>query len=464
MAISTQAQADEFFCGNDGDPVKAGEAVACARLSEREYKRKAEIPYAVGRGPNVGRVVLHVDLNNFFASVECFDNPALRAYPVAVCGDPEKRHGIVLAKNEAAKRYGVTTGEAIPFAKQKCPSLVIVPAHYERYMLFSRGVREIYRRYTDRVEPFGMDEAWLELSENRDISTIEDGRRIAEEIRESVFREWGLTVSVGVSDNKVFAKLASDYKKPDAVTVLSPREYDSIIAELPISALLFAGRATTARIGNFGMHTIGQVARSNPLFLKSILGKNGLTLYRNCRGENEDKVAFFGERPPIQTIGNSTTPPRDITDFAFAKQILSSLCDTVGSRMRAENVRCGGLNLHFRDTELHTFERRTRLKQPTSCTRDLLTVAYRLFCESVDIEKNPLRSLGVTAVALSPAPREEQISLFPENGEKRAILDRTVDALRMRYGGEVIRTAFDMCDKEKAAQILRGYEVFTHVR
>lgn len=422
------------------------------------------VPYADGSGPNTGRVVLHADLNNFFASVECHDNPSLAEKPVAVCGDPEKRHGIVLAKNELAKRYGVTTGEPIFRAKAKCPSLLTVPARYDRYMYFSRGVREIYRRYTDRVEPFGMDEAWLELTENREVKSIADGAKTADEIRKAVYAEFGITLSVGVSDNKVFAKLGSDYKKPDAVTVFSSREYETIIARLPISEILFAGAATTARLRSFGLLTVGQVAESSPYFIKSILGKNGLTLRRYCRGEDESRVAFFGQCAPIKSMSNSTTPPRDITDFAMAKQILSSLCDTVCSRLRAENLKCGGVGLHLRDTALRCSERLCTLEKPISCARDMLKVAMRLLHENVDLRTTPLRSIGVRATALSGAEKEPQLSLFSENTAKRDILDRTTDMLRKRYGDGILRTAFDLCDTDGAAQIERGYEVFTHVR
>lgn len=422
------------------------------------------LPYTDGRGPNSGRIVLHADLNNFFASVECLDHPSYRGHPVAVCGDPEKRHGIVLAKNELAKKYGVTTGEAIFQAKKKCPSLLTVPAHYDRYMLFSRSAREIYRRYTDRVEPFGMDEAWLELTGSVGVKSMEDGARVADEIRKTVRKELGITLSVGVSDNKVFAKLGSDYKKPDAVTVLSPREYGAITAGLPISDILFAGRATTERLRSFGLLTIGQVAAANPYFMKSILGKNGLTLLRYCRGEDESHVALFGQCPPIKSMSNSTTPPRDITDFAMAKQILSSLCGTVCSRLREENLKCGGVGIHLRDTTLRCSERICKLERPTSNAVEMLRAAMRLLRESSDLEKTPLRSIGVKATALSGAGGDAQLSLFPGSGEKKDILDRTADALRKRYGTDVLRTAFDLCDTDGAAKIERGYEVFTHLR
>ena len=248
------------------------------------------------------------------------------------------------------------------------------------------------------------------------------------------------------------------------MTVLSPREYGAITAGLPISDILFAGRATTERLRSFGLLTIGQVAAADPYFMKSILGKNGLTLLRYCRGEDESRVALFGQCPPIKSMSNSTTPPRDITDFAMAKQILSSLCGTVCSRLREENLKCGGVGIHLRDTTLRCSERICKLERPTSNAVEMLRAAMRLLRESSDLEKTPLRSIGVKATALSDAGGDAQLSLFPESGEKKDILDRTADALRKRYGTDVLRTAFDLCDTDGAAKIERGYEVFTHLR
>ena len=408
---------------------------------ERPYPRTS---YADGCGPNAGRIVLHADLNNFFASVECLDHPSYAARPMAVCGDPEKRHGIILAKNELAKRYGIITGEPIFRAKRKCPNLLTVPAHYDRYLFFSRGVREIYRRYTDRVEPFGMDEAWLELTGGMGINNMADGVKTADEIRSCVKKEFGITLSVGVSDNKVFAKLGSDYKKPDAVTVLSPKEYDAIISELPISSVLFAGRAATARLRSFGLLTVGQVAASNPYFMKSILGKNGLTLLRYCRGEDTSPVSFFGKCAPIKSMSHSTTPPQDITDWGTAKQILSSLCDTVCTRLRAEGLKCGGIGIHLRDTSLCCSERVCTLEHPTSHAGEMLKSALQLLRENLDIQTTPLRSIGVKATALTGASDDIQLSLFTDSTSKKDLLDRTTDALRKRYGRRILCTALEL--------------------
>ncbi|MBE6622958.1 MAG: DNA polymerase IV [Ruminococcaceae bacterium] len=416
-------------------------------------------------GINNGRVVLHADLNNFFASVECSNSGDMSLWkkPVAVCGDSKSRHGIILAKNEVAKKYGIKTAETINEAKKKCPKLILLPAHYELYMRYANAARQIYLRYTDRVEPFGMDEAWLELTGCRGVYGIDDGRRIADEIRKTVKEELGITVSVGVSDNKVFAKLGSDYKKPDATTVFSPSEYP-VIRELPVSEILYAGKSTCAKLKSFGITKIGELAKKDPCFVKGILGKNGIMLQSFCRGEDTSKVAFFGESPEAKSVGNSTTPPKDITGFFDAKLILSSLCDIVCTRLREENLKCRAIRMHFRDTELHSFERQVQLGFSTSSSKDLLAFSCRLLAQSVDLSKTPLRSIGVCAIQLCPAKGEAQMSLFEENDGKKDVIDKTVDSVRRRFGVEKISNALSLCDKEGISHLSRGYEVFTNLR
>ena len=438
-----------------------------ARDMKEEITNNKRCAYSEGRGKNSGRIVLHADLNNFFASVECFESgdPEMWEKPVAVCGDSEMRHGIVLAKNEKAKFFGVKTGETILEAKKKCPRLITVKARHELYMRYARAARKIYLRYSDRVEPFGMDEAWIELTGCPGIRTIEDGRKTADEIREKIKNELGITVSVGVSDNKVFAKLGSDYKKPDATTVFSPAEYDSVISKIPVSEVLYVGKNTAARLKSFGITTIGQTAKQNPYLLKSILGKNGINIYHYCRGEDDSQVAVFGSHAEAKSMGNSTTPPKDIENFYEAKLILSSICDTVCSRLRAEKLKCRAIRINFRDTSLHSFERQTVLGFSTSCARDLLNFSCRLLSDSVDLSSTPLRSIGVCAIDLLPAAGTAvQMSLFSENDGRKDVIDSTVDELRRRYGFSKISNALALCDSKKLGYIERGYEVFTSGR
>ena len=422
--------------------------------------------YADGKGVNCGRVVLHSDLNNFFASVECAQNPELRPFAVAVCGDTSKRHGIILAKNEKAKLYGIKTGEPLFEAFKKCPNLKTVQAHYDLYMRYSRAARRIYLRYTDKVEPFGMDEAWLELTGCHGVKTIDDGKRIADEIRRTMKEELGVSVSIGVSDNKVFAKLASDYKKPDATTVMSPREYDGLICSLPIGEILYVGASTEARLKRFGLTTIGQVANANPYTLRSILGKNGLTLHDFCTGFDTSPVARFGEVPTVKSVSNSTTPPRDISSNEDAKLVLASLCDNVCARLRGEGLKCTTVQVFFRTTDLNSFERQIKTDFPTSCQKDLLSLSYGLFCKSIDVGQTPLRSVGVCATGLVSDMAGGQLSLFEEDNRetKNDIIDKTVDIIRKRYGMKSISTGTILCDSESLGYLAHGYEVFTHLR
>lgn len=249
------------------------------------------------------RVILHSDLNNFYASVECLDNTTLRGKPVAVCGDPELRHGIVLAKSYEAKAFGVATGQAIWEAKQRCPDLMVVPPRYDRYIELSQSVRALYVQYTDQVEPFGLDESWLDVGGS--VGLFGDGKHIADEIRLRVRHEIGLTVSVGVSFNKVFAKLGSDLKKPDATTVISRENFRELAWSQPVSDLLYVGPATTKKLGRYGIRTIGDLARTDPAFPHAILGKVGVMLWRFANGLDSSGVATYYAMPPIKSIGNS---------------------------------------------------------------------------------------------------------------------------------------------------------------
>lgn len=415
---------------------------------------------------NYGRVVLHVDLNNFFASVECAnsEDKEINSKPLAVCGDQSKRHGIILAKNEKAKLYGVKTGETIVEARKKCPTLITAPAHYSLYMRYSRAARQIYLRYTDRVEPFGMDEAWLELTGNKGIFGIDDGKLVADEIRRTLKTELGITASVGVADNKVFAKLGSDYKKPDATTVFSPDEYSKLLYPMAVSEILYVGKSTCATLRSFGISTVGDVVTRSPSFFKNILGKNGVSLYNSCCGRDISPVAFFEDREQVKSVSNSTTPPKDITDFFDAKLILSSLCDNVSSRLRKDKLKCSTVKVSFRDTNLNWFERQVHTEAPTSSARDLLKLACSLLYQTVDLSKTPLRGIGVCGTELSNAEREPQISLFPDKSIKKDIIDSTIDSIRKRFGACSVVAAFDLCDKEKLGHIEHGYEVFTSPR
>ena len=422
--------------------------------------------YSKGLGKNAGRIVLHSDLNNFFASVECSNSgdPTIYEKPVAVCGDREQRHGIILAKNEKAKLYEIKTGEPINSALKKCPELLLFEAHYDLYMRYSRTARAIYREFSDRVEPFGMDEAWIELTGCPGIHTIEDGKRVADLIRHRIKKELGITASVGVSDNKSFAKLASDFKKPDATTVLSPYEYEKTISPMQLSQILYVGKSSAKRLRSFGVCTVGQAAQKSPEFLRSILGKNGVSIHAVCNGEDISPVSRAGTQDPQKSIGNSTTPPKDITSLHETKLILYSLCETVCSRLREQNKKCRAVKISFRDTNLYSFERQLQLGFLSSNSSEIMKKVYDLVKETINFDTTKLRSIGICAIELSGCDTQDQTSLFYETSTKVDTIDKTVDSLRKRFGYGILSNAFCLCDAEGIGKIERGYEVFTNLR
>lgn len=392
------------------------------------------------------RSVLHIDMNACYASIECLYDPSIRNLPVAVGGDVEARHGIILAKNQIAKRYGVKTGEALWQAKQKCPELHIVPPHFDRYLRFSRMAREIYADYTDLVEPFGLDEVWCDVTGTQKLR--ERGMEaLANEIRERVKFELGITVSVGASWNKIFAKLGSDYKNPDAVTVFTPENYRDKVWPLPASDLLGVGRATERKLASRGIHTIGDIAAAPPSMLRGFLGKWGLILHDFAAGYDSSPVARAGDEAVIKSIGNSTTTPRDLCCDEDAGIVYWMLCESVAERMRESGFLCRGVQVHIRDNELASFERQLKLESPTCLASTLHEAAMRLLRENWDWHK-PLRSIGVRATDLLPASTPVQCSIFEdsERQEKRERLERSVDDLRRRFGHYCVGRAVCVSD------------------
>ena len=377
------------------------------------------------------RVILHSDMNNFYASVECRYHPEFRGRPMAVCGNPELRHGIILAKNEEAKRFGVKTGEPIWQAVQKCPELVFAEPHYDLYADYSRMAKEIYSDYTDQVESFGLDECWLDVSGSTRL--FGEGKTIAEEIRKKVRMELGVTVSVGVSFNKIFAKLGSDLKKPDAVTQIDREDVKERIWPLPVSELLYVGRATRNKLAKYGIFTIGELASSQAEFLRYILGKSGVTLWNFANGRDLSPVSEIGAERRIKSIGNSTTTPRDLTREEEVKITLYLLCESVAARLRKHDFVCTTVQLYLRDCDLFGYERQGRLLLPSDNAEDLFNKSFSLYHEA-RVTK-PLRSLGVRASGLS-VQEHVQLSLLPEerNMQRQDRLERAVEELRERYG------------------------------
>ena len=398
------------------------------------------------------RTILHSDLNNFYASVELLSHPELKGKPVAVAGDVEARHGIILAKNYEAKAYGVQTAEPLWQAKQKCPDIVFLPPHFEIYEQYSHAAREIYYDYTDMIEPFGLDECWLDVTGS--LSIFGDGKSIADIIRKRMKSELGLTVSVGVSFNKVFAKLGSDMKKPDATTVISSEDFRKKIWDLPASDMIFVGPKTEKKLKLYGIRTIGDLATTDPYLLKCLFGKNGLDLYENANGRDVSPVSLFGSSPPPKSIGNSTTPPRDLVSDEDVDIILYQLCENVSMRMRREGVVCSTVQISVRYSDLHSLERQMKPDYPNRTAKSLYECARELMRRH-RLLGQPIRSIGVRGADLIRAD-SEQLSFSPDIVaiQKAETLEGVVDSLRKRYGKPALRRGIMFTD-----EILGGNQI-----
>ncbi len=384
------------------------------------------------------RVILHSDINACYVSIELLDRPDLLGKPVAVGGDVEARHGIILAKSDQAKRCGVKTGMVLWQAKRLCPELVILRPHYEKYERYSHACRAIYSQYTDLQEPFGLDESWLDIT---GCHAHKDGYLAAEDIRRRIRRELGLTVSVGVSWNKPFAKLGSDYRKPDAVTVFDKSNFRQIVWPMPVSELLFVGPASTRALGTMGIRTIGELAVADPEALRLRMGKAGITLYRYANGWDDSPVRSFACPPTAKSIGNSTTPPRDMVCEDDVRAVMLALAEEVGGRLRQARVRTKRLEIAVRDAaDLHWTGHQTVLDRPTDLTRELYQRAMALF-RDIHAWPGPLRGLGLRADTLVNADAPEQTDIFTDyarlDGLRR--IDATVDAVRAKYGRACIQ-------------------------
>ena len=387
------------------------------------------------------RVIFHCDLNCFFASVELLDKPALREVPVAVCGDPASRHGIILAKNEPAKRRGVQTAETVWQARQKCPNLILLPPHHGLYAQYSRRINTIYGQYTDLVEPFGIDESWLDVTGSLHLFGG-DARQLADGIRARLRQEVGLTISVGVSFNKVFAKLGSDYKKPDATTVISRENWRDIVWPLPVGDLLFVGRAARRTLGQYGVETIGQLAACKPEMLEQLMGKMGVQLYRYANGLDDAPVRPQHQREPVKSVGNSTTFPENLTRWEEIRSGLQLLSDSVAGRLRKEGLYCGGVAVAVKDAQFRTVSRQMRLGAPTHLMRDIFEAAQEL-TRRIWKAPTPVRLLSVTALYITDsADSYQQLDLLagdaPLRDQRQEQLESAMDAIRGKYGRDAI--------------------------
>lgn len=391
------------------------------------------------------RIILHSDLNNFYASVECLYHPEYRGKPLAVLGDPEARHGIVLAKNYEAKSRDVRTGDPKWMAEQKCPGIVFVPPHYDLYMKHSRLVRQIYSEYTDQVEPYGLDECWLDVTGSTRL--FGSGEEIADKIRKRVKSELGVSVSVGVSFNKIFAKLGSDLKKPDATTVIECDRFKEVVWPLPVKELLYVGRATHNKLKRRGIFTIGDLANANPESLKFWLGKMGIVLWQFANGLDTSPVSNIGAKSLIKTVGNSTTAPRDLISDEDIRITLTVLCESVSARLREYGFICRTVQLGIRDNELEWIERQGKLEIPNRTAKSIFELSFALYKKHAN--GRPVRSLSVRACDLEPVDFM-QLSLLPEARrlEKQEELESVVDGLRSRFGHFSVQRGIMLTDRK----------------
>lgn len=390
---------------------------------------------------NHDRVILHCDCNNYYASVELLRRPELKDQPVAVAGDPEGRHGIILAKNMAAKRYGVKTAETIWQAKRKCPGLILLPPHMEEYRDISRQVNAIYLDVTDQVEAFSIDESWLDVTGSRKL--FGDGVTIADSLRRRVREELGITISVGVSDNKTWAKMGSDYKKPDATTLITRENAREILYPLPVSDLLFVGSAAAQTLREHGITTIGSLAECDPALLTKYLGKQGESYWQMANGLDDSPVPRWGESEPVKSVGNGMTFSHDLVGPEACHAGLMPLCDSVGARLRAQKLKCRTVTLQIKDPSLKVISRQRTLAMPTNLTRQLFREACALYDQYWPASA-PVRLMTVTAGHLLsedeaiPAQLSFLDPVTPDD-PRQARLEAAVDQVRARFGKSSIK-------------------------
>lgn len=391
------------------------------------------------------RAILHSDLNCFYASVEMMLDPSLRGKAVAVCGSTEERHGIVLAKSEKAKKAGIKTGMVNWEARQLCKDLIVVPPQYDQYLKYSKLTQAIYQRYTDLIEPFGMDECWLDVTGSRMVCG--DAMTIAEDIRRSVREELGLTVSIGVSYNKIFAKLGSDMKKPDAITEIRRDTFMEKVWPLHCSEMIYCGRATTAKLAKFGIHTIGDVAQTDPNFLKQLLGVNGVALWRYANGTDSSRVMHRDFVSPVKSVGHGITCVSDLENEEEVWKVILALCQDVGHRLRLHELSARGVQIAVRGNDLFGSQFQCKLPFKTQLPSEIGSAAFHLFQERYRWSSK-VRAVTVRAIDLVPQNEADQLTLFVDNEKRnrREKLEDAIEELRGRFGKHAITYGILMGD------------------
>ena len=397
------------------------------------------------------RAILHCDMNNFFASVECVLDPTLKDEAIAVCGNVEERHGIVMARNYKAKSFGVNAAEPIWMAKKKCPNLVIVNnPHYDKYVEYSEKAREIYRSYTDYVEPMGLDECWLDVTES--LNLYGEPKKIADDIRNTIREKLGLTISVGVSFNKTFAKLGSDMKKPDATTVISKENFREKVWPLPATDMIGVGRGTRKILDKYFIRTIGDIAKESPKRLQYLLGKNGVALYEAANGIEDSPVQKYEELEEVKSISHGITTVRDMENEDEVWKIVLELTKEIALKLRVKHLRAGGVSVSVRDSKLLWQQYRKKLKNTEQSASNIAKIAFDLFREKYDWA-NPVRNITIGTMYLTKDTEPEQLTIFENYTKKEKIekAEKVMEELNMKYGNEIITTAVLLDDKNLPA-------------
>ena len=387
------------------------------------------------------RAILHCDMNNFYASVECMLDPSIKDKPVAVCGSEKERHGIVLAKNYYAKDYGVKTGDAIWQAKNKCPNLIVIDTpHFDEYAKYSRLARNLYREYTDLVEPMGLDECWLDVT----ASTLLFGKpkKIADEIREKVKKKFNLTISVGVSFNKTFAKLGSDLKKPDATTVITKENYKDVVWPLPVSSLLGVGRKTNEKLKEKLIYTIGDLANTKKDRLIMLFGKNGGYLYDAANGLEDDEVQKYEELEEVKSISHGITTVKDLSNNDEVWKVMLELAQEIGLKLRSKKLRANGVSVSIRDEELYWEQFQSKFSSSEQSAINIANLAFKLFKSRYSWERK-VRNVTIGVMYLVPEDKPEQLSIFDALNQKDKVekAEKTMEELNQRFGTEIVKNA-----------------------
>lgn len=387
------------------------------------------------------RKILHCDMNSFFCSVELLDFPEYSSMPVAIAGNKENRHGIILAKNEIAKSFGIITAETISSAKNKCKDLIILPPNHYKYVKFSKLINEIYLSYTDQVEPFSIDESWLDVTHSEKL--FGSPLKIANEIRSKIKKNLGLTLSIGISYNKVFAKMGSEYKKPDAITIISKDNYKKLLWPLAVGDLFFVGKKTAEKLTSFGISTIGDLAHANPDFLKKLLGKHGIDLYKYSNGIDESQVKSFYDIEKPKSLGHGMTFKRNLqNDEDFLIGIVH-LSDKVASRLRKNELFATCIKVEITDNNFNKFSKQMKLPFPTGSESVISKFANQII-KNGSFNKKEVRLLAITAINLVPKDSGNQLTLLEDinsDMQNTTSLDNSIDFIREKYGSKAIKFA-----------------------